>query len=354
MKKLFFLISILFIFCPVVQAEDYEIFGEELYNNTTSSIISGELDLNPIKIINTLLKNIFTEISNTKTILKSILIISIASGILKILSTSLEKTDAVEVSFFACFLLITISVVKIFQEAVGYGVNTVHTLCEFLTKFEPIFISLLYASGAVIGGSVFSPILSSSVYILGIVIDKAILPLAYFSAILGIVNNLTGRIELGTLTSLFSSLAKWILMATLSLFSAILSLYGFGTNAMNGVARRGLKFAVGSLVPVVGRILTDTVDTVISGANLIKNAAGTSGMIVIITSTFIPIVKICVLMLILKISAAIIEPFSDKRITGLLLTTYDSIKIILGMVITAALLFIISIGIILLASGVNF
>ncbi len=355
MKRIFLMVFIIFILLiSTAYATEYEIIGEDFFNETVNSTLNGTLNLNPITLINKFLKSIFLEIVNSKQYIKSILVIAAASGILKILSDSFEGCDVSEIAFFACFIIMSILIINIFKEAVGYGVTTIHSLCDFITKFEPIFISLLATSGAVTGAAVFQPILSLSVYLLGLIVDNFILPITYFSAILGIINSISGRIEIGTLTKLLSSVSKWALMGLLTLFTAILSIYGFGTSALNTVAVKGLKFAVGSLVPVVGGILSDTVDTVLSGASLIKNAVGTAGMITVISVTFFPIIKLFIIMTLLHISAAFVEPFSDKRITSLILSTYDAAKNILSMVITASLLFIISIGIILLASGVSF
>ena len=47
-------------------------------------------------------------------------------------------------------------------------------------------MGLLVSGGAVTQAAAFQPVLASSVYILGVLMDKCILPVAYFSAILGI------------------------------------------------------------------------------------------------------------------------------------------------------------------------
>ena len=256
-------------------------------------------------------------------------------------------------AFFACFAMISASSVVVFSEAVGYGAGVVHGLCEFITKFEPVLMGLLLSGGAITQAAAFQPVLAGSVYILGVLVDKCILPMTYFSAVLGIVNNIGTRVEIGTLNKLLTSVSKWLLTAVLTLFSAILTLYGFGTSALNTVAAKGIKFAVGSLVPVVGSLLSDTVETVISGTNLLKNAVGTAGMITVIVMVSMPVIKVWIMMMLLKITAALCEPFSDKRITGVLLSVSEAISAVFQMVITAGVLFIISIGIILISTGVN-
>ncbi|MBO5059760.1 MAG: stage III sporulation protein AE [Clostridia bacterium] len=353
MKRVFIIILLVLTLCPACFAEEFEINGEDFYNKTAEDIVSGRLDLNPINIINNLIKSVFEEISNTKALLKSILLIAAAAGILRILSDSFGNGETSDAAFFACFAVMTAAGVKIFAEVVGYGVEVIHSLCGFITKFEPIFVGLLASAGAVTQAAAFQPVMTASVYVLSVVVDKCILPLTYFSAVLGIVNNIGGRIEIGTLNKLLASVSKWLLTGVLTLFSTILALYGFGTAAVNNVTIKSIKFAVGSFVPVVGGILSDTIDTVLSGTNLLKNAVGTAGMITVISIAAVPIIKIWIMMMLLKITAAAIEPFSDKRITNVLIAVADSVTVVFSMVITSVMLFIISIGIILTSTGVS-
>lgn len=354
LKKIILALAFLFILCTSVFAErDITLDGEEVYNRVSSEIVNGKMNLNPVNIINTFIKNAFSEISETKDFLKSVLLIAAASGLLRVSTDAFGKSEANEAAFFACFLLMTSAAVKIFSAAVGYGTEIIHTLCDFITKFEPLFIGLIASCGAVTQAAAFHPVLTASVYVLSLVVDKCILPLTYFSAVLAIVNNIGNRIEIGTLNNLIKSASKWILTGVLTLFSAILTFYGFGTSAFNAVTERGIKFAVGSFVPVVGNLLSDTIGTVLTGTNLLKNAVGTAGMIAIISMVFIPALKIWIMMIMLKITAATVEPFSDKRITNVLLAVSDAITTVFSMVITAGMLFVISIGIILTSTGVS-
>lgn len=353
MKKLAIIILLFLMFSCTVFAQETEINGAEFYNETTQDIVAGKLDLNPISIINRAKDMVFDEIHEIKPMLKSVLLISVVAGFLKVLSDSFSSKETGEAAFFVCFAMISVTGVSIFSEAVGYGAQVVHGICEFITKFEPVLMGLLLSGGAITQAAAFQPVLAASVYVLGILVDKCILPMIYFSAILGVVNNIGKRVEIGTLSKLLTSVSKWIMTGVLTLFSAVLSLYGFGTSALNTVAAKGIKFAVGSLVPVVGNLLSDTVETVISGTNLLKNAVGTAGMITVIVMAAVPGIKVWIMMMLLKVTAAFCEPFSDKRITGVMIAVSDAISGVFQMVITAGMLFIISIGIILISTGVG-
>lgn len=353
MKKLWIVLCVFVVFSGVVFAEDGYIKGENFYNGVVKDIVSGELDLNPITVINTIIESVGSETQDLKNFIKSVLITGIFAGILKVISDSLGSSQASGAGFFACFSLMTVSALEVFSRVVGYGTEVIRGLCDFITKLEPVFVGLLVSAGAITQAAAFQPVITASVYVMGIIVDNCVLPLTYFSAMLAIVNNLSGRIELGTLNKMIQSVSRWILVGILTVFSAILTFYGFSASSLNTVATKGIKYAVGSLVPVVGTLLSDTVETVLSGTGLLKNAVGTAGMITVIVIAALPIIKIWVMMMLLKLTASFLEPFSDKKITNMLLSMSEAVTGIFAMTITATVLFLISIGIILGATGVN-
>jgi len=353
MKK-FWIVCIMFLaISSSVFAEDGKIQGENLYNGIVSDIVSGKLEVNPISVINAILDSVWSEVDSLGGFIKTVLITGILGGILRVVSDSFGSSEAGQAGFYACFSLMAVTALDIFSKVVGYGTQVIGGLCDFITKFEPVFVGLLVSAGAITQAAAFQPIIALSVYVMSVIVEKCVLPLTYFSAMLAIINNLSGRIELGTLNKMIQSVSRWILVGILTIFSTILTFYGFTTSSLNTVATKGIKFAVGSLVPVVGALLSDTVETVISGAGLLKNAVGTAGMITLIVIAAMPIIKIWVMMMLLKLCASFIEPFSDKRITNMLLSMSEAVTGIFAMTITATVLFTISIGIILGATGVS-
>ena len=91
----------------------------------------------------------------------------------------------------------------------------------------------------------------------------------------------------------------------------------------------------------------DTVETVVSGTRLMKNAVGVSGIIVVCVICAVPMLKIGVMQLMLRLTAAVVEPLTDTRVSKMLWEVSETVTTIFGMVIMTAVLFIINICIIL-------
>jgi len=348
MKRIIYIILIMLsLALPVYAENEYYIQGENDYNKTAESIITGNFSLNPANIFNKLIEMITDEITTCRTLIINMVIIAAVSGILNILQSSMGKSGCSEAAFFTCFTLTALSVSHLLTTAIGYGADVITHLTGFITKICPVLTILLISGGKAASASSFYPVLSSAIYVVSFVIDKFIIPLIYLSAILGIVNNISERVQLKSLNNLIKSFSKWILTGILTIFTGINAIYGFSIPVLDAVSLKALKFTVGSCVPVVGGLVSDTVETVLSGAKLMKNAVGTAGIITIITICLIPVIKLGVIILMLKFAAAAAEPLTDKRISDMITDIISPVTMVFSMVISTAMLFIISIAIIL-------
>ena len=358
MNKLFFtILSLIILICPkAVYADEgidpgaMHIDGESLYNQTTDEIVSGNFSLDPAELLQKGLDSLFAELKKSRAEMIGLLVIAALSGVLQALGTTERKDEVSEAAFFTCFTIMSISALRIFGTTVGYGVDIIDDISDFITKLSPVFMTLLAAGGAVSSAAAFHPILAGAVYIITLLVDKCIVPLVYTSAVLGIVGHITPRLQLEGFTRLIRSAGKWILTASLTIFTGVTALYGFSAPVLDAVALRTVKFAVGSFVPVVGGILSDAVETVLGGTQLMKNAVGTAGLICISAVCIVPILKILAILIMLHICAAAAEPLADKRVMLMLKDIASSVSLVLGMVVTASMLFIICIGIILAAT----
>ena len=99
----------------------------------------------------------------------------------------------------------------------------------------------------------------------------------------------------------------------------------------DGVISRTAKYTVGAFLPVVGGLLSDSVDAVIGASLLIKGAVGTYGLIAIVIISAVPLIKLFSLIIIYRFAAAVIEPISDKRIVNCLSDVATSLTYVFGV-----------------------
>ena len=90
-----------------------------------------------------------------------------------------------------------------------------------------------------------------------------------------------------------------------------------------------------------GKILGDSVDSVLGCGLVLKNALGVVGVIIIIGICVAPIIKLAILTIMYNISSAIIEPLADEKIVKLLEEFADIFKLLLGIMCSVSVLLIV-------------
>ena len=100
-----------------------------------------------------------------------------------------------------------------------------------------------------------------------------------------------------------------------------------------------------------GKILGDSVDSVLGCGLVLKNALGVVGVIIIIGICVAPIIKLAILTIMYNISSAIIEPLADEKIVKLLEEFGDIFKLLLGILCSVSVLLIVGTTIVIKISN---
>ena len=134
---------------------------------------------------------------------------------------------------------------------------------------------------------------------------------------------------------------------------AIVSIQGSLGAVIDGVTSKTAKYAIGIAIPVAGKYLADAAETVIGCTLLLKNAAGVAAMIGVIAICIGPILKIAVIVVIYKLTAALVEPIADKRISACVGEVGNAMTFVLGVSASVAFMFFVTITAIISAGNLS-
>ena len=175
------------------------------------------------------------------------------------------------------------------------------------------------------------------------IIVKIIIPFSLISVALSIVSNISDKVRIEKLSKFLNSSAIWILGLILTIFVGVTSLEGSITSGVDGLTVKTTKAAVSSVIPVVGKILGDAVETVMGCTNILKNAVGIVGILIIIGTCINPIIKILILMIAFYIGAAICEPLADEKIVKLLEQIGKTYKLFLAILVSVSVMLVVGV-----------
>lgn len=336
----------------IKEGEEYtnDVFEDLDVKELISSAVRGNID-------NNIYKNIFTlfgkEVLSSIKMLASILIIIVIHSILKSIGENLGNNNIGKVAYYVEYILIVSLILANFSQIVTYIKESISHVVGFLNTLVPLLVTLVMSTGATMSAGVIQPILLFSIIFIGNVINNFIIPVAIIATILGIISNLSEKIQINKLSKFLKTSTLWLLGIITTVFVSALSLEGTLTSSLDGVTLKGIQTATSTLIPVVGKALGDSVSTVLGCTTVIKNAIGVIGIIIIIGICALPIIKLTVLTLLYSFSTALAEPLADKGIVKVLEQMSDTFKLLLGIMIFVATLFIIGIAITLRISNTS-
>ncbi len=347
-KRILFIIVLAFIFSvPAYALEIPELEGYDTFGKWAEEFSTGRVSVTPMGVINNIITSVSLEVKSFSAVAIGILIMTMLSSPIGTLNNAIGERASQRAAFFAFFVAIASMVLGCFIEALGYLQDVVYTMTDFMGKFTPVLIVMLFACSKSVSAAAFEPVLSAAVVVISEIIRHCLVPLIAFSGILSVAGHIGDKRKISGFVKLIKSTSKWIMALIITVFTGINTVYGFTSPALDAVAIKTAKFAMGSLVPVVGSFLSDTLETVTASAAIMKNAVGVTGIILICIICITPIIKIGVMQIMLKLISAISEPIADKRISDMLWDIGEVITTIFGVVVLTAVLFIINICIIL-------
>lgn len=142
-------------------------------------------------------------------------------------------------------------------------------------------------------------------------------------------------------------LLKWLITILLSVvllaFIAYLNLSGVISGGADAATVKAAKFTISNLVPVVGGVISDTAETLLAGASVLRNAAGVFGMLAVLGICVVPFLNLGVHYLMYKCTAALAATASGNgRITGLIESLGTAFGLILAMTAACAVLLVVA------------
>ena len=352
MKRIILILALLLLTPLSAHAlEIPQIEGYTIFEDTAREIISGKFSLDAVGILGNILASVTDEMKSFSATAAAMLVMAILSSTAATLNSAIGGKSSAQAAFFTFFTTISGLALVCFSKALGYATEVVFSMTSFMTKLTPVIILMLFTCCKSASAAAFEPVLSATVFVAAEVIQRCLVPLITFSAVLSVAGNVGDKNSISGFVRIIKSITKWIMALVITVFTGVNTIYGFTAPALDAVGARAMKFAVGSLVPVVGGFLSDTLDTVASSATVMKNTVGVSGIVVMCIICIAPIIKIGIMQLMLKLISAVVEPITDKRICSMLWDMSDAVTAVFGVVVLTAVLFLINICIILRVTG---
>lgn len=378
MKKtaVFLCALLLFLLIPVSSySMDY---SEEEYNETLSSYdlssFEKELDADTYKMLDELgvldfsyesitglsfndivglLKSLFQKkaelpIKSSVTVLIFILL----SAFLQ--SLKAESDDSVNMIYSTATALLVATVVLVkLTSTVSLASMAISVASNFVYAFIPVFCSIVVASGGITTGFSTNTTLLILAQGLSFISSNVFMPIVNCYLALGVTSSLRYELNLDKLLSSVKKIITTCISFVSGVFVSVLSVKTAVAGRADMLGLRSIRFAINSVVPVIGSSISEGLLSIQAYSSLIKSSVGIVGVVAVVLVFLPSIIEVVLWRISLTLCVIVSDIFGDKSVSAVLNAFLNTLLLINVILILSMVTTVISFGILIAAGGVG-
>jgi len=306
---------------------------------------SGTLDLSPEKLGQSLMGILGREVLSSAPLIGKLLVLAVLCAVLGQLQVAYNGNVGKLAQMMTYLVLLSLALTS-FREALGVAMGTIDKMVGLMQTLFPVMLTLLISMGNLTSAALFKPLIMGSLTVLATMIKTVVLPLFFLAAVLRLFNHISESFKLGKLAGLLEFAGKLNLGVIMTVFIGVMTVQGVTGGVADSVVFRTAKYSA-DLIPVVGKFFKDAVELVITSGLLLKNAVGIIALLTIIVICIAPLVKILAMILVFRISAALIEPLGEKALAESLQDMSKSLILILVTVAAVGIMFFMTVAVVI-------
>jgi stage III sporulation protein AE len=278
-------------------------------------------------------------------LLAKLMVLAVFAALLQHFQSAFQSDSTSKLAHWVVYLALIGLAVTGFGIAVASAMQTIRSLTNFMLAMLPPLLTILAAAGQVTTAAIFQPLIPTLTGMAASLTDTVIFPLIFLSAMVEIISGLNPNFKLTGLAGLLRQWAMYALGFTFTIFLGVVAVKGAAGAVADGVSMKATKFAMGSFIPVVGKMLADASDLIFGSAMLLKNGLGLLGAIAVFFIAAFPLLKILSLSLVYQVAGALVEPVGAEQVAKMLSIMARSLQLVFASVAVVALMFFVGITI---------
>ena len=315
------------------------------FEEVLSELITGNWSGLGKTFLGYLSDRIFYEFRYNRENLVYMLMVALTAAVFTNFSSAFQNRQVSEISFYVLYMLLITLCLTAFRVAAQGLEENLDALVDFMRVLCPsYFLAVAFASGSVTSLFFYNVILVL-IYVVELVLVRFLLPVINVYIMIQVLGNLTGEDFLSEFAQLLQKLVSWILKSLLAGVVGINVVQGLLAPVIDSLRKSALTRTAEAL-PWIGNAVGGAAEIVLGTAVLIKNGIGMAGAVIAVLICAVPVIQMLVLAFLYKLAAALVQPVSDKRITGCISSVSEGYELLLKVVFTAGVLFLLTIAIV--------
>lgn len=276
------------------------------FRETLAAIARGEVTLDASAVLDLLTSTLLSAVRKSLWRLTRLMAPAMLWSILRRLTGRSSDTGRV-----VCQLCVCVFLTQDLTEHITLATDAVTRMSGGMQGLFPLLLTVMAAVGGASGSALMQPAIVASASAMTALIREVTVPLATAAAILTMLCHLGEGIRLQRLAAFVQSLATWTLGVCFTVFIGVLTTRAVTAAALDGVTLRTAKYALSNLIPVVGGLFADTVDTLVGSGMLVQSALGVTGLMLLASYAMTPLCQTLASAMLYRLASALMQPVSD-------------------------------------------
>ncbi len=331
----------------IMSGTDYQ---KESFSDMVGRLMSGDSEGIFLEIFNMAGDKLFGEIEYNKGAIIKVVMIAIAAAMLSKLSAIFMNNKMSDMGFFSVYMLLLVVLMSAFAVNTNVANDILELLLGFMKCLIPAFFMAVGAASGMTASMGLYEIALVSIMAVEYIILNFVIPAINVYVVILLLNNILEEDYLSKFASVIETVIAWIIKIIPTIAIAINLIGSIVLPSVDFTKARGFR-KIFSLIPGIGQGIDSFVEIVAGSGSLIKNAIGGAALVCIIVLVAVPIVKLLVFCFMYKITAAIVQPVSDKRVTSSVEVMAKGANMLYRVILACGLLFFLTIAIVCLGTG---
>ena len=249
-----------------------------------------------------------------------------------------------ETSFYITYMLLLALLIKSFGSMGVELKELLENFILFLKALMPSYFLAVTASSGSATAMIFYEAVLLLIYVIQVVFLKGIVPAIYVLALVELVNYLHSEDFLSKMAELLQTLIEWSLKSCMAVVLGMQLIQNMIGPAMDSL-KRDIIGKTAASIPGIGNAINGVTEVALGTVVIIRNGIGVVGIIILVCIGIRPVIRLALLAFLYKLLAAVVQPVSDKRMTGALSTIGNGYVLFLKVLLCMELLIFITIAI---------
>lgn len=324
---------------------DYDISFHEIINS-----IMGDDGISSKGFINALTDSFGHVIKSSKTAMIQIIMLALFSAAINSFGTGFSKGQVSDTTQMIISISLTAILIASFYTACTISEDILDSCINIYKSIVPVFFGAVAFSSGNTTAAVYYEIVLLMITTVNIFFKSVLIRMDKIYILFSMSDAVTKEDRFSKASELMEQLIKWACRTAIIVFTGLGGIKGMIV-PMTDSYKKSMLYKAFQMIPGIGSSIETVSETVIGAGNIIKNGIGTAAIAVLLVVCFVPVLKLIILSVLFKVTAAVIEPVSDKRIVKAVNSLGTAIGLLILIVLVAVSLFMLMSAMIVLLTN---